>query len=379
MFCYLDNSATTRPRKDVIAAMDNAMADGFYNPASLYAPGLEADRGMDMAREAIARHLGPCTVTFTSGGTEANNLAILGHLRTRRGRGRVLYTAVEHPAVLESCRYAASLGYETVEVPVLPDGTMDLDALAKLATGDTVLIAVMQVNNEMGVIQPLDHVIAIRNRACPDALLHVDGVQGFLRLPARVSQAGINTYALSAHKLHGPKGVGALAVAPGTRLMSIGFGGGQEKGLRNGTPNTPGIAGLRCAIDSYPDAHSVRELKMRLHSKLRDAIPELTVNGPAPESPAACDHILNVSFQPVRSETMLHALEQQQVYVGVGSACSSRRNTPSHVLKAVGIPPQTAACAIRFSLSPMTTAEEIDYAAQCCADSYRQLKRFTRR
>lgn len=379
MFCYLDNSATTQPRRDVIAAMEHAMADAFFNPAALYAPGLNADREIDKARDAIANHLGPCQVTFTSGGTEANNLAILGHLRTCRGQGRVIHSAIEHPAVLEACRHAGTLGYEVVQMPVLTDGTTDLAAMERLLTADTRLVAVMQVNNETGAIQPLDEIIALRNRICPDALLHVDGVQGFLRVPARLSADGINTYALSAHKLHGPKGIGALAIAAGTRLLPISFGGGQEKGLRHGTPNTPGIAGLQQAVEGYPVKHAMRERKLRLLQRLQDGIPEISVNGPTADSLAACDHILNVSFPPVRSETMLHALEERQVYVGLGSACSSRKNTVSHVLKAMNVPTQIASCAIRFSLSPDTTQDEVDYAAKCCIDSYQQHKRFTRR
>ncbi len=379
MRCYLDNSATTQPRREVIAAMEVAMADVFHNPAALYGPGLAADQAMDAARETIASHVGPSTVTFTSGGTEANNLAIFGHLRIRRAMGQVLYSAVEHPAVLEACRHAAALGFEAVEVPVLGDGMLDLQALEKLATADTVLIAVMQINNEVGAVQPLDEVIRIRNRQCPGALLHVDGVQGFLRRPLRVAPDGINTYALSAHKIHGPKGIGALAAAPGTRLLPITYGGGQEKSLRHGTPNTPGIAGLHEAILTYPETSGMRERKLRLATAIRQLVPDAMINGPEPNDASACDHILNVSFAPVRSETMLHALEQQEVYVGLGSACSSRRNTVSHVLKAMGVAQQTAACAIRFSLSPYTTDAEIYYAAQCCRDVYTQLKRFTRR
>lgn len=379
MFCYLDNSATTRPRGDVIAAMEQAMADGFYNPAALYQPGVAAEQAMDAARAAVSAHLGACAVVFTSGGTESNNLAILGRLRACRGQGRVLYSAGEHPSVIEACRYAASLGYECQAVPVGTDGRLDADALARMAGPDTVLIAVMQVNNETGAIQPIGDVIGVRNRQCPEALLHVDGVQGFLRRPVRVGAGGVNTYALSAHKLHGPKGVGALAVAPGTRLLPISHGGGQENGLRHGTPNTPGIAGLGQAVRGYPAEHSMRALKLLLWQRLQQGAPEAVVNGPAPDGEWACDHILNVSFPPVRSETMLHALEQDGIYVSQGSACSSRRNTVSHVLRAMGLDAKRASCAIRFSLSPLTTREEVLYAADRCAAQYRLLKPFTRR
>jgi cysteine desulfurase len=379
MLCYLDNSATTQPRPDVIAAMETTMADGFFNPAALYAPGLQAEQRMDAARAALLSHLGTGTVVFTSGGTEANNLALLGHLHTRRGQGRVLYSAGEHPSVLEACRYAANLGYEPVEIPLLSDGCVDLEAFAALATEATALIAVMQVNNETGSIQPIDEIIRIRNLQCPEALLHVDGVQGFLRMPLRVSAEGVNTYALSGHKLHGPKGIGALVLAPGVRILPISYGGGQENNLRHGTPNTPGIAGLYQAVSGYPVQHDMRALKLLLYERLRADIPDLVINGPQPDSPQACDHILNVSFPPVLSETMLHALEGDQVYVGLGSACSSRKNTISHVLRAMGAEAKATACAIRFSLSPMTTKDEVLFAAERCAQHYRTLKRFVRR
>ncbi|MHC1785493.1 MAG: cysteine desulfurase family protein [Christensenellales bacterium] len=379
MTAYLDNSATTRPSDVVIEAMRQAMADDWFNPSSLYAPSLMADRKMDLCRQLIQDRLrSKGRVIFTAGGTEADNLAILGGLSRSRTAGRIICSAGEHPAVRESCKAAAGLGYEVQEAPLTGEGLTDVRALEALVSPDTRLICVMQVNNETGAIQPLAEISALRRRLCPDALLHVDGVQGFLRLPCAAEELGIDSYALSGHKIHGPKGIGALWTGKRVHLQPLMFGGGQEGGLRSGTPNTPGVAGLAAAIMSYPEAHSMRQLKLALFERLRAAIPGLSVNGPDPYSSLAADHILNLSFPPVRAETMLHALEARQVYVGNGSACSSRSKQVSHVLQAMGKPANQSQSAIRFSLNPFLTAIEIDQAAQAVIDSYEMLRHYSR-
>jgi cysteine desulfurase len=379
LIIYLDNSATTRPSAAVIEAMRQAMTDGYFNPSALYKPAVQAEKRMDDCRALIQSKLGAKgRVIFTSGGTEADNLAILGCLPRRRTGGRILYSAGEHPAVIESCKAAAALGFEAVEIPLLENGLLDLSSLDSLLTRDTLLICVMQVNNETGAVQPLQAIAAQRDARCPDALLHVDGVQGYLRLPCQAEQSGIDSYALSAHKFHGPKGVGALWISPRVRLQSQLFGGGQESGLRPGTHNTPGIAGMNAAIATYPAVNSMRDLKLLLFERLREAIPSPDVNGPDPNSAQAADHILNISFTPVRSETLLHALEADEVYVGNGAACSSRSGKGSHVLRAMGLSNQRVQSAVRFSLNPFISRQDIDAAANAVIKSYHLLKRYSR-
>ncbi len=383
MEAYLDNSATTRPSEAAMQAVLTAMRDGFYNPSSPYGPALAAQKRMDACRQALARALCAAAedVFFTAGGTEADNLAILGYLSTVKKPGKVLYTAVEHPAVTKSCQAAERMGHTAVAVPVLTDGTADLDALEKLLDDSVHMLCVMQVNNESGAIQPIREISALRDRICPQAVLHVDGVQGFLRVPFSIKEYRVQSYALSAHKLHGPKGVGALVLQRGHRVSPREFGGGQEKGLRSGTENTPGIAGLLAAVEAYPaDAvQTMLALKKRLYAALVDAVPGARVNGPDMGSPAAAPHILNISLPPVRSETMLYALAGDNIYVSMGSACSSRKQKVSDTLKAMGIPQRDAECAIRFSLSPYNTQEEIDYTADRVREHYRLLSKFTRR
>lgn len=374
---YLDNSATTPPTDAVIEAMASCMRVGYHNPSSLYADALAAEKQMDACRAAIRSHLGPGQVVFTSGGTEANNLAILGGLASMRAGGRVLFSAGEHASVREACLAAECLGFEAAALPLMTDGTLDLAAAERMLTPDTRLICLMQVNNETGAIQPIEEVVKLKERLCPHAMLHVDAVQGFLRhaLPS----GGITSVSLSGHKVHGPKGIGALWCKSGTKLQPLTHGGGQERGLRPGTENTPGIAGLFAAINAYPRANTMRSQKVLLWRLLLEGVPSLRVNGPAPDVSKAADHILNVSFFPVRAETMLHALEAEGVLVGNGSACSSRRVQTSRVLKAMGVPAGNAECAVRFSLSPYLSDADIEQAARAAVRCYERLKGFVRR
>ncbi len=378
MQCYLDNSATTRPTEYVADAVRSSMLEGFYNPSALYAPALTSEKQMAACREAIARelHADARNVIFTSGGTEADNLAILGSLSFFRG-GRVLFSAGEHPAVRAACESVRNQ-FDVQEIPYDEKGVVDLNALRELLTADTRLICVMQVNNETGAIMPLQEVAALRDQLAPEALLHVDGVQGFMRLPVDMRKMGIDSYALSGHKIHAPKGIGALVTGSRMRVAPRALGGGQEKTLRSGTENTPGIAGLMAAIESYPRDNNMMQVKLHLYEQLKEiAGDKFFVNGPKPEEGAA--HILNCSLVPVRSETMLYALEGDQVYVANGSACSSRKQKISTVLAAMNTPRKQAESAIRFSLSPYTTMEEIVYALSCIRRHYDMFKRYERR
>lgn len=376
---YLDNSATTRPCDAAVEAAVRAMREDYFNPSALYGPALKASLALKECREEILRSVrapGGSAVIFTSGGTESDNLAILGRAAKARGTGRVLYSAGEHPAVKEACLHS---GLDAVEMPYTREGLVDLDALEGLLTEDTALICCMQVNNETGAVQPLEEISQLRQRKAPAAHFHVDGVQGYLRLPFDMAAVGADTYALSGHKIHAPKGVGALVCRPGAALTPRQIGGGQENALRSGTENTPGIFALLAAIRAYPRENGMRENKLLLWRLIREAAPGARVNGPDPESELAAPHILNVSLHPVRSETMLHALEGEGIYIGMGSACSSRKQKISAVLKAMRTPQPLAESALRFSLCPDNTAAEMEEAARAVQRQYAVLSKFIRR
>ena len=381
MKAYLDNSATTRPGDSVAAAVREMLESGWYNPSALYKPSLEIQKRMDEARRICLQAAGAenCRIIFTSGGTESDNLALLGHMRTVHSGRDVLISSVEHPAVSACAEELTRMGHQVKEIPVRRDGTADLDALAEMMSERTALIALMQVNNETGAMEPIEQVAELRNRLCPEAAIHVDGVQGFLRVPVRFRQLGIQSYALSGHKIHGLKGSGALILAEGYPVKPLLYGGGQEGNLRSGTENTVGILSLGEAVRSWQaeDAERIMKLKLRLWKELKERIPEAAVNGPAPEDGAP--HILNVALEPVRSQTMLFALEGDGIYVSAGSACASRKQKVSPVLKAMGVPTARADCSLRFSLSRETTEEEIGYAAERAAFHYGMLKKYTRR
>ena len=376
---YLDNSATTRVCEAAVRAATACMTEGYYNPSALYMPSMAVEKEMNICRDAILCAVdagGDARVVFTSGGTEADNLAILGGMEHMRG-GRVLYSAGEHPAVREACEHLKNM--DAQEIPLAADGRVRLDRLEELLTPDTKLICAMQVNNETGAVMPIAEIARLRDRLCPDAVLHVDGVQGFLRVPFSMRETGADSYALSGHKIHAPKGVGALVYRPRLRPSPRQIGGGQEKALRSGTENTPGIAGLRAAIEAWPKDTDLRALKCLLFSELKAKIPDAVYNGPDPGSPDTAPHILNVSLPPVRSETMLYALAGDGVYVGIGSACSSHKQKVSRVLRAMGLSGLRAESALRFSLCPFNTEDEMRTAAAIAAKHYELLKKYTRR
>ena len=379
MEAYLDNSATTKPCPQAVEAMIRSMTEGFYNPSSVYRPAVEAFQKLRACRELILKtlHAGDHNVIFTSGGTEANNLAILGCVEKMRGRQVVAVSAVEHPSVRESFDVLKALGHEVRIIPVQKSGEIDYDALACMLDEGVSFVSCMHVNNETGAVLDVERLHALVNGR---ALIHIDGVQGFMRVPLELKYADM--YTLSSHKIHGPKGVGALVVRKNIRLGARQIGGGQEGGLRSGTENTPGIAGMMAAIEvlaaDMPAMQAkLMESKLHLLEKFREAVPNLMVNGPEPERGAP--HILNLSFPGVRGEVMLHALESDGVYASTGSACSSKKLKISSVLTAMGIDKARAEAALRFSISPHTTAEEIEYAAECLKKHYDMLKKYARR
>ena len=376
MIAYLDNSATTRPDDRVVDKMAQCMREGYFNPSSVYLPAVNAFREVRACREELlqAVHGAGCRLIFTSGGTEANNLAILGAGGRIRGLKIAAVSAVEHPSVLACFDELTRQGVEVRVIGVNGKGELDFAALEKALADGAGLVSVMQVNNETGAINDIPRIHAMTQGR---ALLHVDGVQGFLRTPFSMNDAEL--YTLSGHKIHGPKGIGALVCRENILINPRNMGGGQENGLRSGTENTPGIAGLREAarlMKEY-DMGELMQKKLHLIQAFGAQVENMRINGPDPA--AAAPHIVNLGFPGVRGEVMLHALEACGVYASTGSACSSKKLKVSSVLTAMGVSPTEAEWALRFSLSPKTTFEEIDYAAEKLGACYAQLRRFQRR
>ena len=379
---YLDNSATTRVLPEAANAAFRAMTEQFYNPASAYNPAVATEKAVEAARARLSSALScsPAEVLYTSGGTESNNMAILGALKLLRGKKRILTTAGEHPSVYEVFRsLEGNAEIEVVFVGLNPDGTVNLTKLEKELTEDTALVSVMHVNNEVGAINDLFAISALIKKNAPAALLHSDGVQAFCKLS--FARLPVDLYSISAHKFHAPKGVGALYVKSDVKFAGGQIGGGQEKNLRSGTLNVPGILGLDAALEQY-QAHqaewitSMRECKNRLWQNL-STIPDVFLNGPAPEAGAA--HILNVSFPGVRGEVLVNALSEREIFVSTGSACSTHKKGQNRIHAAMGISGARAEGALRFSLCPFNTMEEMDQAAQTLAEQVAFLRRFQRR
>ena len=380
---YLDNSATTRPSDAVVSAMLRVLTENWHNPSALYQPAMQAEKLMTAARDCCLKAAGAAghTLVFTAGGTEADNLAILGYLRTVKKPGRVLLFSVEHPAVLNCAQEIERMGHKVQHVPVDKRGVCDLEKLEAMLGEDVHLITLMQVNNEVGAVQPIEAVCRLRDQYCPKAAVHVDGVQGFLRVPFHFGKSGVQSYAFSGHKIHASKGVGGLILRKGHRVAPIVFGGGQEGDIRSGTENVPGIVGMGEAVRTYPAEGCTRmmALKQRLWAGIQDAVPNAKLNGPDMDEPACACHILNVTLAPGRSQTMLFALEGDGIYVSAGSACGAHKQKVSSVLTAMGLSTADADCALRFSLCPDVTEEDVDYTVAAIKKHYDMLKAFVRR
>jgi cysteine desulfurase len=376
---YLDNAATTRPHPQVVEAVMRALTQDYGNPSSLHGLGVAAERLVDAAREAVARSVGvaPEEIVFTSGGTEANVLALVGAARRSRGR-HLVTTAVEHSSVLEPLRRLARQGWELDVLPVDRAGRVRPEQVERVLRPDTAVVSVMAVNNELGTVQPLPEIARVvqRHRAAGGrALLHVDAVQAWGKVPLRPAAWGVDVMTLSGHKVHGPKGVGALYVRRGVLLEPLLAGGDQERGLRPGTENVPGIAGLGAAAallarEGEEAAARMRDLLARLRAQLQ-RLPDVRINTP---EDGAAPHILSVTVRGVRGETLVHRLEQDGVYISTGSACHSRDPRPSHVLLAAGLTPDEARSTVRLSLSRFTTADDVDAAAAAFARAVEDLR-----
>lgn len=361
---YLDNSATTRQYDEVTGYVSEVAANTYGNPSSLHRKGIEAEKLVKEARDTIAASLGAESreIFFTSGGTESNNLAIRGYLDANPRKGRhIITTKIEHPSVLEVYRHLEELGYVVSYIGVDGSGHINLEELKEKIGRDTAMISIIYVNNETGVIQQFSEIALIRDKLNPQTVIHADGVQAYGKMAMNPARAGIELMSISSHKLHGPKGVGALYASRKIRLKPLFYGGGQETLLRSGTENVPGIAGFGLAArltferleTSCRQAETLREHFCR---KLEESQLNYRINSPADASP----FILNISFENLRAEVLLHHLEQKGIYVSTGSACSSHKNTRSHVLTAMQVPPQMIDGSIRFSFSGFNTMEEIN-------------------
>lgn len=386
MECYLDNSATTRCTKSVAQVMTEVMCGAYGNPSSLHHKGVEAERYVREARETIAKTL-KCTpkeIFFTSGGTESDNLAIRGaaYANARQGR-HLITTSVEHPAVLNTMQYLEQQGYEVTYLPVDEYGRVRLSDIEAAIRPDTILVSMMHTNNEIGALEPIAEAGELIKRVNPNTLFHVDAVQGYGKSRIYVKRMKIDMLSVSAHKIHGPKGIGFLYVGDRVKIRPIVFGGGQERGLRSGTENVPAIAGMaQAAEEIYQNLDEDVERMYGLRARLEDGIRRLeNVRFNTLPGRESAPHVLSVSFAGVRSEVLLHALEDKGVYVSAGSACASNHpeTSGSATLRAIGLEKELLNSTIRFSLSAFTTEEEIDDTVQALGELVPMLRRYTRR
>lgn len=360
---YLDNSATTRPYGEVAGHMADVAINTYGNPSSMHTLGIEAERLIKAGRESIARGLevDPREVFFTSGGTESNNMAVRGYLEANPRKGKhIITTAVEHPSVTEVFKMLEKQGFNVDWIGVDRDGIINLDELGSKINSETALISIILVNNETGAIQPLDEIVSLRNLLNTGTAIHADAVQAFGKLRLNPSRMGVELMSLSSHKIHGPKGVGALYASRSIRLKPLMYGGGQETLMRSGTENVPGISGFGLAADMTlknleENSSKVSALKHLLKAGLSESGIDCDIITPENSSP----YILNVSFAGLKAEVLLHHLEERKIYVSTGSACSSRKNVRSHVLTSMGLAPELIDGAIRFSFSAFNTKDEI--------------------
>ncbi|NLY31191.1 MAG: cysteine desulfurase [Firmicutes bacterium] len=361
---YLDNAATTPLSPQVREAISAALTL-YANPASLHRPGVEAEKQVDAARENVARLLGvsPASLVFTSGGTEANNLAIKGFLARSRQRGRLVTSRVEHPSVLEVFKELESRGYEVLYLPVDDRCQVQLSALEEALAEPVKLVSIMAVNNETGAIQPIKEIVNLVRAKQPEVCIHVDAVQALGKIPVRPRELGVNLVSISAHKIHGAKGTGALYADRRDLLLPLIHGGGQEAGLRSGTENTLGIIGFGCAAR---EAEANMAANQGHVTGLRHQFLQGLQNLPCKViSPAdGVPYIVAVSFPGFRGEVLLHALSAYGVYVSTGAACSGKKGQMSHVAEAMGLDRETAEGLLRFSFSALTTEREVEYAVQ---------------
>ena len=380
MEAYFDNSATTPVYPEVRDLMVKIMEEDYGNPSSLHMKGVTAVRYIKDARESLAGEMKvmPKEIVFTSGGTESNNMALIGGaLANRRAGNKIITTSVEHASVGNPMEFLAGMGFDVVRIGVDSSGQIDMDQLMSEVDDDTIIVSVMYVNNEIGTVMPIADIARLIKEKNPNVLFHVDAIQAFGKYRIYPKRIGIDMMSISGHKFHGPKGVGALFIRDRVKVKPIIYGGGQQSGMRSGTENVPGIAGMALAAEiTYNGLEEkmehLRQLKEHLISELTQIDDVYSNSGDAP-------HIASITFKGVRSEVMLHALEEREVYASSGSACSSNKQHASGTLKAIGLPQDKLESTLRFSFSPENTMEQVDYAVECCRQLLPVLRRYVRK
>lgn len=383
MEVYLDNSATTACFEEAAQLMHRILCEDYGNPSSLHHKGVEAEAYLRYANETFAKILkvNEKEIFFTSGGTESDNIALVGAAMANHRAGRHLITTrIEHPAVLQPMSYLEGQGFEVTYLSVDRQGKISLEELEQAIRPDTILVSIMHTNNEIGSIQPVAEAGELIRKKNPKTLFHVDAVQGFGKARIYPGKMHIDMLSASGHKIHGPKGVGLLYMREGAKVSPIMYGGGQQRGLRSGTENLPGIAGFAKAAELvYQDLEQDVDRMYALREKLTNGvknIDDVICNGcPGREG---APHVVSVSFRGVRSEVLLHALEERGIYVSAGSACSAHKPQPSATLRAIGVEKDLLGSTIRFSLSGFTTDEEIAYTCQNLEEIVPKLRRYTR-
>ena len=387
MEAYLDNSATTRCSDRACQLMVDLLKKDYGNPSSLHMKGIEAERFVETAKKKIAKTLrvSEKEIIFTSGGTESNNLAIIGAaMANRRAGNHIITTSIEHASVENPMEFLKEQGFDITYLSVDENGIISLEELEEAVTEQTILVSMMQVNNEIGAIEPVAEAAELIKKKNPDTLIHVDAIQSYGKMYIYPKKLGIDMLSVSGHKIHGPKGSGFLWVKEKTKLKPLILGGGQQKGMRSGTENVPAIAGLgEAAEEIYENLDEKRAHLYGLKQRFIDGIEKLEgthVNGKTGEDSAP--HIVSVSFEGIRSEVLLHSLEDRGIYVSSGSACSSNNHAGkqkgSKTLRNIHLKENLLDSTLRFSFSVHTTEEEIDYALEVLGELLPVLKKYTR-
>lgn len=380
---YLDNSATTCAYDSVGELVKKVMCEDYGNPSSMHAKGVEAEQYIKEAKETFAKLLKvkEKEIFFTSGGTESDNLALRGAAWANQRAGKHLITsAIEHPAIINTMRHLEEEGFRVTYLPVDRYGRVKLDALKEALCEETILVSIMYVNNEVGSVQPIQEAASIVKAYNKDILFHVDAVQGFGKYRIYPKKLKVDLCSISGHKIHGPKGTGVLYIGENVKIKPIVFGGEQQKNVRSGTENVPGIAGLSLAAKTIYQGLDVKVAQMRrLKQKFIRGVGQIedtVVHGLYDETSAP--HIISVGFAGIRSEVLLHALEEKGIYVSSGSACASNHPQVSGVLKGIGARQEFLDATLRFSMSEFTTPEEIDYTLDTLYNIVPKLRKYTR-
>ncbi len=383
MEAYLDNSATTRCSKAATDKMVEVLTLDYGNPSSMHMKGVIAEKYITEAKKTIAKTLKveEKELYFTSGGTESNNLAIIGSaIANKRAGMHVITTSIEHPSVTNPFVWLSENGFEVTYLGVDSYGQIDLDELKKAIRPDTILVSIMQVNNEIGALQPIEEAGKIIKAANPKTLFHVDAIQSYGKMAIFPKRWNVDMLSVSGHKIHGPKGSGFLFIKDKTKIKPILHGGGQQKGMRSGTENVPAIVGLAVAAEEmYRDLEANRKQLFKLRDYFiaeAEKLDGVTVNGRKDHNSAP--HIISVSIDGVRAEVILHTLEDRHIYVSAGSACASNKPAISSTLQSIGLKKELLDSTVRFSFSVHTTKEELDYALEVMRETIPMLQKYTR-